>query len=180
MITSTHSNRLSTKGGTYPASGEITNSSLRRLHQQTVENGQDNAIHINRLIHILGGIDNVLRDYLSEANAVFSLDQKQLTDIHEVLVDKSRQITAGTLMLEINNNMNIHSKYKCGELHYEFYDSDSYLNAIFSDGIASKLHKLSRSWIVHTINAATSLIYFLLFPILINIISNCLPIGTHV
>ena len=69
----------------------ITKSSLLSIHQQHLDNGHRNANHLSQLVNVLGGIDQILHQYLS--NDTIHLTDEQLTNIHQIITMNQPQST---------------------------------------------------------------------------------------
>ena len=154
---------------------KITKTLLYHMHQQKLQNGQNNIYHTTRLVNILGGIDLILEDYLSQSNTILPLDQQQLDGIHQVLFKEQQpdkyeqqgklfQVTRLDSIKKTNDkNTKVRKKYKSDEFYYEFYDSDTYLNSIFPLTLASSIVKYTHFPITQVIMVITPLVYMILF-----------------
>ena len=67
---------------------EITESHVYNIHQQQLSDGFNNKENTQQLIEILGGIDQILTDYISPNNTM-TLQQDQLEQIYEIITNKS-------------------------------------------------------------------------------------------
>eukprot|EP01084_Bolivina_argentea_P079352 143959_1 len=66
---------------------DITQTMIYTIHQQQLAHNKNNSNNSNKLIEILGGIDQILIDYLSSHNQMH-LNQTQLQQIHATITSQ--------------------------------------------------------------------------------------------
>eukprot|EP01084_Bolivina_argentea_P268571 456218_1 len=132
---------------------EITQASVKKILSEQLLHGDSNNYSIQEeIVSVLGGINNILNDYLSESNANFSLNQTQIQNLHQ-LISTSRQYKQKNKVLllhkikKIDESKNEHQTditEISDNWYYELNQKDTYLTMFFGqpkgDKIANILH----------------------------------------
>eukprot|EP01084_Bolivina_argentea_P050164 92243_1 len=106
------------------------------IHQQQLQNGETNEDKTLQLVSALGGIDNILSEYLS--NSSINIQSNTLVEINQIIATptqfllQNRVHTNSYISKSVNININteIHDIINKGT--YYFYSDDNYLQSIFS------------------------------------------------
>eukprot|EP01084_Bolivina_argentea_P216031 366955_1 len=108
--------------------------SLQKLHTQQLLNGQNNNHNLSQLVDILGGIDSILNDYLSEMNNM-QLSNDQLAQVGEILNSPPQLNT----LTKLKRNTKVDETYIGSEyLCYLFHESNSWLRSLLGNVIGKK------------------------------------------
>eukprot|EP01084_Bolivina_argentea_P288661 495505_1 len=88
---------------------EITKSYLHNIHQQQLSNGLNNENNTLKIVHALGGVDNLLNTIL--VNDAIQLTQHELYGVHQIITDNSDNHPHETKKHKSINNSKIHKTY---------------------------------------------------------------------
>eukprot|EP01083_Nonionella_stella_P039814 108303_1 len=109
------------------------------------------------LVQILGGMDKILKDYVSHSNDLL-LTNHQLHQIHDALNTHSS-------LSRITNSPNTQDAEKgdiFGDICYEFNENQTYLHSIFGEQIATQILHVLHTKIARTIMSSTVIGYMVL------------------
>eukprot|EP01083_Nonionella_stella_P310874 1106368_1 len=130
--------------------------------------------HSLQLIKILGGIENILKHYLSHANVDSLLSKEQLHRIHQLLHKHSATPIRRSSDKKIRETGDIFDQ---DPICYELHENDTYLHALFGEHIATQIIQRLHTKPMIIIMALAGICWALL-----NVVSNSLiyPIYTIV
>eukprot|EP01083_Nonionella_stella_P164166 542568_1 len=126
----------------------INKETVLKIHEQQLLHGEDNADNTVNIVSILGGIDSILRQYLTEPNIVLST--KQLHHIEQTLTipkeyqqqNKPKAFTVVTDGTHNNNSLPLESTHK----HlYTFDVNNTFLRSLCGETTAKRVKQLTRS-----------------------------------
>eukprot|EP01084_Bolivina_argentea_P118672 210509_1 len=85
---------------------KITKQQLYQLHTEQLSNGQSNDDNTLELINILGGIDNILKHYLSNKDDS-NINREQINEIHKIITSKTNDERAIIPLTHLTSNIDM-------------------------------------------------------------------------
>eukprot|EP01083_Nonionella_stella_P068300 181260_1 len=149
----------------------INKETVFEIHEQQLMNGEDNVDNTSNLVHILGGIDCILRDYLTKPNLILSTQQlhhitQTLTTPNEY--QQQHKPTSLTMVTDVthttqHNNSNP-PPIEHTHLHhmYTFDVNNTFLHLLCGQTTAKRIKKALRNIYIQTAICLNLLIYFAL------------------
>eukprot|EP01083_Nonionella_stella_P283765 965805_1 len=151
----------------------INKETVLKIREQQLLNGEDNAGNTLNIVLILGGINSILRDYLTEQN--LELSTEQLHHIEQTLTipneyQSQNKPKSLTLVTNDTHNMNQHnsnnsSRLETGHAHTHLYTFDvdnTFLRSLCNETTAKRLKQLTRSLYMQLAVFLNYIIYFAL------------------
>ena len=111
---------------------------MLKFHENQLKNGESQRNKSLEIADALGGIDEILRDYLDETKYPHShLTKNELTKLHQILLSNN---TSTKIVVAPTNK----DKYKesGNVIIYDFDENDSFLNHLFPEKYAKKIEKI--------------------------------------
>ena len=125
---------------------EVTKAKLLTIHQQKLESEETIQQYARQIMDILGGIDQILTDYLSSND--IQLNPNQLKQLQS-LITSEQTVTASHPDTR---------KEDATRLKYTFYKKDIIAYSIFNQQKAQKIFKFSQNKLVYAILSMWTLV----------------------
>ena len=139
-----------------------TKETLQSMHQQQLLNGSTNITNTIQIVNILGGIDNILTNYLSETSNI-SISSHELNELHQIISPTTTLQTptikhkdhiasiissASSSSSFISNSLNFNMEVPEKNLYLTLNEHETYLYTLFGADKASKIMSVIHSQIM--------------------------------
>eukprot|EP01084_Bolivina_argentea_P295835 509453_1 len=139
----------------------ITKKSVYELHQQRLSNGINNEDNSLLIMNILGGIDNILTNYLTDKNNL-NITNNTLLQINQMLITPQKYKNANTSKTSTKITATKHNEQTDNSFFYTFNINNTFLHHVFGNEKAEKILNVIHSKITQYIISLSVIIWIIL------------------